>query len=911
VIALWEAERAELPQWRSFPALRWDPWTGGAVAVMGILSRPDPGDPELIAWDWLLAHDYLFNLGPATPAALATLQLESVTPAGILDLVAFRQVVGDLPLQRALEIVLADDGSVVAMQGALLDPARFQSSWSVSGSSAIAIALGQFEEPAATPAFAVPTWMKKGGDALGLWMVNVPAWMEKPPDWRGGWAAWVDASTGTLIHKVSTTALGDDGVWEGRLLQGGGPSGGCTWPGGCGTVADVELPDSATLASPPLCQPAWGSGDWLAVFDGDQDDGLHASTWSPFPYPFPRYEPVAASACVPGSAGIDLPYFARTPLVEDCRNGVDDDGNGRVDCLDGNCAGFPGCSGLGETGTDCSDPAGNDEDNDGLANCDDPGCEGAAGCVETDATARFSTTAPVRLRSFVEDYLVAYGGVGVANLQGGDRLALVVERPRYEDGGVLPSIVGPNRSFTRGNNPWLRSEPAYDGSPIPYDERWTIVLSRNGNQVDHDVDGGRSAGILFHEATHWWLRALGGNLGRAINALGAPAQAAGPADDAVAASRVAASVDEGLAYYTASSYLSWLSGAVSPGPGPLGQDLVRYNEFRDTINFTATHWYPWDPTPPLDEQPYLRYYLTWDKVEPCYQQNPDECQDFAAYAGPQFRITSAKNAEFLLIEDCISTANPITTTITPPATPPGIWWTGIDMKGVLEDTLNAQSFCASTQGGPFQDVWFEVDWFEFDTDEPSEHQGFEITCVGCQALEFELPGNLADTLGWDRTAPDHAYVVADLQADGSFLTLADQAWPTSGSGNPDCTDATAGSFTPAWTGWDDENSEDDNCRIESSIYFLGDLLTQALWDGREVTDDPFQWEEIVLSSAQILRDCSIAELQAGPEPDCPEVMGDFAMFLVWIEWLLGNYDEGDDLALIMESRGLMGGIWGN
>jgi hypothetical protein len=48
----------------------------------------------------------------------------------------------------------------------------------------------------------------------------------------------------------------------------------------------------------------------------------------------------------PGGAGAGGSGQGGTPGVEDCANGVDDDGDGDVDCADSDCASTPVCSGL-------------------------------------------------------------------------------------------------------------------------------------------------------------------------------------------------------------------------------------------------------------------------------------------------------------------------------------------------------------------------------------------------------------------------------------------------------------------------------------------------------------------------------------------------------------------------------------
>ena len=67
------------------------------------------------------------------------------------------------------------------------------------------------------------------------------------------------------------------------------------------------------------------------------------------------------------------------PDPEDCRNGVDDDGDGKTDCHDPDCRAHVACSKRGahggrgrEVGRQCLD--GKDNDRDGLIDCHDPDC---------------------------------------------------------------------------------------------------------------------------------------------------------------------------------------------------------------------------------------------------------------------------------------------------------------------------------------------------------------------------------------------------------------------------------------------------------------------------------------------------------------------------------------------------------
>ncbi|MEK6477881.1 gliding motility-associated C-terminal domain-containing protein [Catalinimonas sp. 4WD22] len=67
---------------------------------------------------------------------------------------------------------------------------------------------------------------------------------------------------------------------------------------------------------------------------------------------------------------------------ENCNNGVDDDGDGKIDCFDSNCNSSPFCQSFE---TNCTD--GVDNDGDGLPDCLDSDCLYSGACpVETDCT---------------------------------------------------------------------------------------------------------------------------------------------------------------------------------------------------------------------------------------------------------------------------------------------------------------------------------------------------------------------------------------------------------------------------------------------------------------------------------------------------------------------------------------------
>ena len=67
-------------------------------------------------------------------------------------------------------------------------------------------------------------------------------------------------------------------------------------------------------------------------------------------------------------------------LVEDCTDSIDNDGDGDVDCDDSDCEDSDDC--VIEPETDCTNAV--DDDEDGDVDCDDTDCTGDAACFEAD-----------------------------------------------------------------------------------------------------------------------------------------------------------------------------------------------------------------------------------------------------------------------------------------------------------------------------------------------------------------------------------------------------------------------------------------------------------------------------------------------------------------------------------------------
>lgn len=126
-----------------------------------------------------------------------------------------------------------------------------------------------------------------------------------------------------------------------------------------------------------------------------------------------RLRRMAAAAAIPTAmlvAGCDgppgpvmlygVPEYGAPMEEYDCTDNFDDDGDGLVDCDDGDCTHLELCLGChdgldndGDAAADCSDPScsategcvgscenGEDDDGNGLVDCDDPSCAGSEAC---------------------------------------------------------------------------------------------------------------------------------------------------------------------------------------------------------------------------------------------------------------------------------------------------------------------------------------------------------------------------------------------------------------------------------------------------------------------------------------------------------------------------------------------------
>ncbi|MCH7591326.1 MAG: hypothetical protein IH989_00910 [Planctomycetes bacterium] len=151
-------------------------------------------------------------------------------------------------------------------------------------------------------------------------------------------------------------------------------------PGGWGWLP-VPLTTRDAYFSESIVQP-----DLLSLSPATTSDNLshccfHNVFTGPAGYSGLRVLAVAGSDALPEDQG--LPVFlggAGTVLsAEVCDDGMDNDGDGLIDCLDPDCEGANNCFEI-----ICMN--GVDDDNDGIVDCDDPDCAEALNCHESDCT---------------------------------------------------------------------------------------------------------------------------------------------------------------------------------------------------------------------------------------------------------------------------------------------------------------------------------------------------------------------------------------------------------------------------------------------------------------------------------------------------------------------------------------------
>jgi hypothetical protein len=188
---------------------------------------------------------------------------------------------------------------------------------------------------------------------------------------------------------------------------------------GCTVQADLRFSHATGNLHLQLRTPAGAT--LAASYSNTDDERVQATVTTAGRYALHIYGHQGASAPWDLLVGVtcDTPLPPPPPPpVENCTNGVDDDGDGRTDCADSDCAGAPAClppenctNGVDDDRdgkTDCADsdcadaPAclppenctnGVDDDRDGKTDCADPDCAGASACAAPPPPATLSCPA--------------------------------------------------------------------------------------------------------------------------------------------------------------------------------------------------------------------------------------------------------------------------------------------------------------------------------------------------------------------------------------------------------------------------------------------------------------------------------------------------------------------------------------
>ena len=144
--------------------------------------------------------------------------------------------------------------------------------------------------------------------------------------------------------------------------------------GGFGPALAIAM---ASFATPAVLFPGCDESavPWMpeteATDSGAVDDAQADAGSDPAVHPA-RVEPLLGDGFVGGTTGVGGDDAGEVRVVENCVNGLDDDGDGKVDIADPDCATYP------YPDEYCDD--GIDNDGDGLVDCDDSWCAGRASC---------------------------------------------------------------------------------------------------------------------------------------------------------------------------------------------------------------------------------------------------------------------------------------------------------------------------------------------------------------------------------------------------------------------------------------------------------------------------------------------------------------------------------------------------
>ncbi len=344
--------------------------------------------------------------------------------------------------------------------------------------------------------------------------------------------------------------------------------------------------------------------------------------------------------------------------------------------------------------------------------------------------------------------------------------------------------------------------PAY-----PY--RKSILLSTNGDETRADSSGGRARGVTFHEFGHYFFRFVLDHL----HGDGDP----WPFDSGEP--WMVSALDEGVNYYLPSAYVTNFAGG------------------KEAIGYAASHCDPgvsdqWD-----------RFFLTRSKIDDCIGHNTPICEANYEYNGPQFQVsrnTSYKNNVLHFRESYVDGAGtPYTVDRYADVLPGSVqtdWFNGFELATALQGAMNSAGEC------DYKVVWLPGAGANGVTDWPGA-SGFEVsgdhTGVGtpCETMvQFQILIDSADsvgpTIGLDAASTYTGGVGTTVVSDNNVPNDSSHRWGYSGSESRayDNNDFLVANATCG--GVDYENDYSYSYRREDNVHFVGDWVSQSLWEAR-------------------------------------------------------------------------------
>ena len=214
------------------------------------------------------------------------------------------------------------------------------------------------------------------GDYLNLWVCDITSGYLGYAQFPGGpantdgvvidYQYFGTTGTATAPFDLGRTATHEVGHWLNlRHIWG---------DGGCGAddfVADTPGSNTPNYGCPNRAKHCGSDDMYQNYMDYTDDDCMNLFTAG-------QAARMQAALAGPRSSLLgasDVKCDGTHPVSEICDNGIDDDGDGDIDCADSDCSGATNCQPIAEI---CNN--GIDDDGDGDIDCADADCSGAANC---------------------------------------------------------------------------------------------------------------------------------------------------------------------------------------------------------------------------------------------------------------------------------------------------------------------------------------------------------------------------------------------------------------------------------------------------------------------------------------------------------------------------------------------------